>query len=90
MYKRIVSEMPWFRLYIYGVVWVLIVWCVVGVWRLRRRSWQPGSALLDSMELLHSTRERAAIELIQQEITGYRDPEDKDGDLPQLEQRAGC
>ena len=40
--------------------------------------------MLDAMELLHSDRQREVIELIQEEITAYRDPEDKDGDLPQL------
>ena len=75
----------WFRTYFFGVIWILIVWMIVGVWRLRRRSVQPGPALLDSMELLHADRQRAAIELIQEEITGYRDPEDKDGHLPQLQ-----
>jgi hypothetical protein len=77
--------MLWFRVYFYGAAWILILWCIVGVWRLRRRTCRPGNALLDSMELLHSERQRAAIELIQEETTGYRDPEDKDGDLPQLE-----
>ena len=77
--------MWWFRAYFFGTIWILILWLVIGVWRLRRRSVQPGSALLDSMELLHSDRQRAAIELIQEEITGYKDPEDKDGDLPQLQ-----
>jgi hypothetical protein len=37
------------------------------------------------MHLLHDDRQRAAIEVIQEERTGDRDPEDKDGDLPQLE-----
>ena len=77
--------MGWFRAYFIGAVWLLILWMIVGVWRLRRRSVQPGNALLDSMELLHNDRQRAAIELIQEDITGYKDPEDKDGDLPQLE-----
>ena len=75
------------RTYVVGATWILIVWMIVGVWRLRRRSVQPGNAMLDTMELLHSDRQRAAFELIQEEITGYKDPEDKDGDLPQLESR---
>lgn len=77
--------MWWFRVYFYGAIWILIVWMVVGAWRLRRRSCRPGNAMLDTMELLHTERQRAAIELIQEEITGYKEPEDKDGDLPQLE-----
>jgi len=74
----------WFRAYFYGTIWLLIVWLIVGAWRLRRRHSRPGPAMLDTMELLHSDRQREVIELIQEEITGYRDPEDKDGDLPQL------
>jgi len=77
--------MWWFRAYFFGTIWLLILWMMVGAWRLRRRSSQPGNAMLDTMELLHSERQRAAIELIQEETTGYRDPEDKDGDLPDLE-----
>jgi hypothetical protein len=38
------------------------------------------------MELLHDDRQRAAIEVIQEERTGYRDPEAKEGDLPQLDE----
>jgi len=76
--------MGWFRAYFIGAIWILIVWLIVGAWRLRRRSVQPGNAMLDAMDLLHSDRQRAAIELIQEEMTGYKDPEHTDGDLPQL------
>ena len=34
---------------------------------------------------LAQARQRAAIEVIQEERTAHRDPEDRDGDLPQLE-----
>jgi hypothetical protein len=37
------------------------------------------------MELLFTANRRAAVEVIVEERTGERDPEDKDGDLPQLE-----
>ncbi|HTM05371.1 MAG TPA: hypothetical protein VL173_17805 [Vicinamibacterales bacterium] len=77
--------MGWFRAYFLGAIWVLILWLIVGAWRLRRRTVRPGPAILDSMHLLHDDRQRAAIEVIQEERTGDRDPEDKDGDLPQLE-----
>jgi len=69
--------MWWFRAYFFGTIWLLILWMIVGAWRLRRRSSQPGNAMLDTMELLHSDRQRAAVELIQEEISGYKDPEDK-------------
>jgi len=76
--------MWWFRAYFFGTIWLLILWMIVGAWRLRRGSSQPGNAMLDTMLLLHSERQRAAIDLIQEEATGYKDPEDKDGDLPDL------
>jgi hypothetical protein len=66
----------------------LVVWLVVGVWRLTRRRGRrvtPGTALLSSMEMLFDDTRRAAVEVIVEERTGERDPEDKDGDLPQLE-----
>ncbi len=66
----------------------LVVWLVVGVWRFPRRRGRrvtPGTALLSSMEMLFDDTRRAAVEVIVEERTGERDPEDKDGDLPQLE-----
>jgi hypothetical protein len=72
-------------IYVYVVVWALIVWLIVGIWRVRRRSVTPGTALLSSMDLLFDDNRRAAIEVIVEERAGERDPEDEDGDLPQLE-----
>ena len=69
---------------------VLVIWLLVGIWRLTRRRGRrvtPGTALLYSMDLLFDQNRRAAIEVIVEERTGERDPEDKDGDLPQLEHR---
>jgi len=40
----------------------------------------PGTPLLSSMDLLFDDTHRAAIEVIVEERTGYRDPEDRDGD----------
>ena len=37
------------------------------------------------MELLFDANRRAAVQVIVEERTGERDPEDKDGDLPQLQ-----
>jgi hypothetical protein len=70
---------------IYGV---LVLWLIVGVWRLTRRRGRrltPGTAMLSSMDMLFDDTRRASIEVIVEERTGHRDPEDKDGDLPQLE-----
>jgi hypothetical protein len=71
---------------------LLVIWLVVGVWRVTRRGRRrvtPGTALLNSMDLLFDDAHRAAVEVIVEERTGYRDPEDRDGDLPQLEAAKG-
>ena len=65
----------------------LVVWLVFGVWRLTRRGgkrFAPGTAMLASMDALFDDTRRAAVEVIVEERTGERDPEDKDGNLPQL------
>jgi len=72
--------------------WILVIWLMVGVWRLTRRGRRqvtPGTALLNSMDLLFDDTHRAAVEVIVDERTGYRDPEDRDGDLPELERPRG-
>ena len=62
----------------------LVVWLLVAVWRLRTRRSTPGSAMTASMEMLFDDTRRAAIQVIVEERTGERDPEDKDGNLPDL------
>ena len=62
-----------------AVLWFLIVWLIVGAWRLGRRRIRPGTAFLSSMEGLFDDNRRAAAELIIEERTGYRDPEDREG-----------
>ena len=79
-------------IYLATVYWLFILWLIAGVWRLTRRGrgrLAPGTALLDSMDLLFDDTHRAAIEVIVEERTGYRDPEDRDGDLPQLDRPKG-
>jgi hypothetical protein len=66
-------------------VWLLIIWMIVGIWRIRRKRVSIGPAATGSMEDLLDDRRRAAIEIIIEERTGERDPEDKDGNLPDLE-----
>ena len=63
----------------------LVLWMVVGIWRIRTKRSRPGSALTSSMEMLFDDSRRAAVEVIVEERTGERDPEDKDGNLPDLE-----
>jgi hypothetical protein len=66
-------------------VWLLIILMLVGIWRIRRKKVIVGPAAMGSMEELLDDRRRAAIEIIIEERTGERDPEDRDGNLPDLE-----
>jgi hypothetical protein len=61
-----------------------MLWLVVGAWRLRRRRVTPGAAAAGMMHELLSEERRAAIEVIVEERTGYRDPEDRDGNFLNL------
>ena len=73
------------RPFILTAVWLLILWLVIGIWCVSRRRSRPGPAMSASMEMLFDDNRRAAVEVIVEERTGERDPEDKDGDLPQLQ-----
>ena len=75
--------------YIAGIIWLAIIGLAVSAWRLRRRRVTPGAAAGAAMhEILYDER-RAAIEVIVEERSGYRDPEDRDGNLPDLENPTG-
>ena len=67
-----------------GVIWLLIVWLVVGAWRLRRRRVTLGPAAAAAMHEILSDDKRAAIEIILEERAAARDPEHRDGNLPDL------
>jgi hypothetical protein len=69
--------------------WLLIIWMIVGIWRIRRKRVSIGPAAMGSMDELLDDRRRAAIEIIIEERTGERDPEDRDGNLPDLESPRG-
>lgn len=71
--------------YVSGVVGLLIVWLVIGVWRLRKKRATPGPAAAAMMHEILDDQRRAAVEIILEERTGARDPEDRDGNLPDLE-----
>jgi hypothetical protein len=67
------------------VILLLVLWLVVGAWRLRRRRVIIGPGAAGMMHEMLSEDRRAAIEIILEERTGERDPEDRDGNLPDLE-----
>jgi len=72
----------------YASVAILIVclWLVVQAWRLRNRRVTIGPAASAMMHQMLNDDRRAAVEIILEERTGYRDPEDRDGNLPELEE----
>ena len=69
------------------IVWVLIVWLLIGAWRLRKRRVTPGPAAAGALHELLGSDRRAAVQIIVEERAGEQDPEDADGNLPDLEGR---
>ena len=70
--------------YFGGIVLILMVWLLVGAWRLRSRRVTLGPVAAASMHELMAEDRRAAVEIIIDERTGERDHEDRDGNLPTL------
>lgn len=68
--------------YLLGIVDFLIFWLMIGAWRLRRKRVSIGPAAAASMHEILNEDRRAAVEIILEERTGERDPEDRDGNLP--------
>lgn len=68
------------------VVWLLMVALVVALfWRLRQRRGHLGPGAAGAVyDMLHEDK-RKAVEIIVEERAGARDPEDADGNLPDLE-----
>ena len=73
------------RYYALALLWLLIVWLVIGAWRLRHRRVTPGAATGELMyEMLRDDR-RAAVEVVLEERAAVRDREHRDGNLPDLQ-----
>ena len=70
--------------YVAVILWGLVILLFVGAWRLRKRRVTLGPAAAASMGALMDEQRRAALEIILEERTGEKDPEDKDGNLPDL------
>jgi len=70
--------------YVSIVLFLAAIWLFVSAWRLRRRRVTVGPAAGPLFEKMLDDQRRAAIEIILEERAGARDPEDRDGDLPQL------
>ncbi len=72
------------RFYFGGIVLTLMVLLVVGAWRLRTRRVTLGPGAAAMMHELMADDRRAAIDVMIEERTGERDPEDRDGNFPEL------
>ena len=72
------------QLYVDVIVTVLLGWLMIGAWRFRKRRVSVGPAAAGAMNDLLDDQRRAAIEIILEERAAERDPEDRDGNLPQL------
>ena len=72
--------------YVSIIIGGLMLWLAIGAWRLRKKRAVPGPAAAAMMNEILSEDRRAAVEIILEERTGERDPEDRDGNLPDLDQ----
>ena len=75
--------------YLTGIVGLLMIWLMIGAWRLRHRRTTLGPAAAAMMDEMLTTDRRAAIEVVLEERAAERDPEDRDGNLPDLAKSSG-
>jgi hypothetical protein len=75
--------------YVSSVIGLLMLWLLVGAWRVRRRHVSVGPAAAGMIHDLLNQDRRAAVEVIVEERAAERDPEDRDGNLPDLENPRG-
>jgi hypothetical protein len=69
-----------------GIVWLGVLVVVVVVFaRARRRRTKVGAAAAGSIYDMLNEDKRKAVEIVVEERAGARDPEDRDGNLPDLE-----
>jgi hypothetical protein len=68
-----------------AIVWVVAIVAVVLLFRRSRRGGRPGPGTTGTVYDLLNEDKRKAIEIIVEERAEARDPEDKDGNLPDLE-----
>jgi hypothetical protein len=74
-----------------GAILWLVTFIVVAILfaRLRRRRGRIGAGAHGSVYDLLNEEKRNAVEIIVEERAGARDPEDRDGNLPELENPKG-
>ena len=71
------------------VALVVLVVLVVAAWRQRHKRFTPGPGAAGSVYEFLNEDKRAALEIVVEERAAYREPEDRDGNLPQLESPTG-
>lgn len=71
--------------YASGVLALLMIVLVVRVWQRRRHGSGIGPGAAGTFYEFLDADKRSALEVIGEERAGYRDPEDRDGNLPELE-----
>jgi len=67
------------------VLFALLVVLAISAWRQRHRRSRLGPGAAGAVYDFLNEDKRAALEIVVEERASYRDPEDRDGDLPQLE-----
>jgi TRAP-type uncharacterized transport system fused permease subunit len=73
-----------------AILWLVAIVVVIILFaRQRRRRGRVGSAAAGSVYDMLNTDKRNAVEIVVEERAGARDPEDRDGNLPDLENPAG-
>ena len=69
-----------------AIVWAVVILAVIVVFvRQRRRRGRVGAAAAGSVYDMLNEDKRKAVEIVVEERAGARDPEDRDGNLPDLE-----
>jgi len=69
------------RQYISGGLALLILWLLIGAWRVRKKGVTVGPGAAGMMHEILNAERRAAVEIILEERAAARDPEDAEGDL---------
>jgi hypothetical protein len=73
-----------------AILWLVAIVTLLALFaRQRRRRRRVGSAAAGSVYDLLNEDKRNAVEIVVEERAGARDPEDRDGNLPDLENPAG-
>ena len=73
-----------------AILWLAAVVAVIILFsRQRRRRGRVGSAAIGSVYDMLNEDKRNAVEIVVEERAGARDPEDRDGNLPDLENPTG-